>query len=343
MANSVSIIICCYNSALRLSDTLRYLANQEVDGIVWELIVVDNNSTDNTSEVAKTEWESFGNPVRLRVISEPQAGLSHARAAGIKHANYELLLFCDDDNWLEADYLKIACRLMADDQQIGILGGLNTPIATIELPIWFKTFEGAYACGPQAEVDGEVDASRLYITGAGMVVRREVLNSLDAIQFKSNLTDRKGEELSSGGDTELCFVTAMLGYKLVYSSALRLFHFIDPKRLTWDYLIRLEKGHAKSYYKLVFYKRLYEGGTITADWKQELKRWQHELVGRAGITLLYQACFRMKVGDRVNVYMKGRLEMLKAHLRMKAEYTDFIVELRRLHNAATAFARQHNK
>jgi glycosyltransferase involved in cell wall biosynthesis len=340
MANAISVIICCYNSSHRLPKTLQYLASQRTENIKWEVIVVDNNSTDDTSKVAITEWQEAGAPVPLIVIQESNSGLSHARAAGIKQAKYDLLLFCDDDNWLETDYIASACQLMQRDAGIGILGGLNTPISTVALPEWFGRFESAYACGPQAPTDGEVLPDRLYITGAGMVIRRAVFEALDRVGFRSKLTDRKGEELSSGGDTELCFAAAIMGFKLVYSSALRLFHFMDPKRLTWEYAVKLNNGHAKSFYKLLFYKKLYRGEALRRSWFKELVSKRKEIVSSEGVLMLYHAYLKgnKAVGDVFNIEMRGKLEMLKAHLAMRVEYQEFMDDLLRFHTSAKGTA-----
>src|SRR5258708_7275133 len=98
----ISVIICCYNSAKRIAETLTHLSQQELDlGISWEVILVDNNSQDKTTEVANITWHSFKRDVPFKIILEPRQGLAHARRKGIDESRYDYLLFCDDDNWLE--------------------------------------------------------------------------------------------------------------------------------------------------------------------------------------------------------------------------------------------------
>jgi glycosyltransferase involved in cell wall biosynthesis len=327
MIRGISIIVCCYNSVSRLPDTIKHLSLQSAkEDIDWEVIVVDNNSTDNTSEIAIAEWKKCDEPVPLIIVKEPKPGLSHARKAGIKHAKYDLLIFCDDDNWLEKDYVEQASIIMGADSEIGILGGLNTPVSNIIIPEWFKDFQAAYACGSQAEEDGEVSKDRLYVTGAGMVIRKKIFSILDELGFESKLTDRKGEELSSGGDTEICFATALLGYKLVYSSRLRLYHFMEPKRLTWEYLSRLEAGHAKSFYKLIFYKKIYNNEIVERDWYNVLVSNLKHLLSRDGFLMLYHSFIKgdKAVGDKFNIQKRGELEVFKAHFSMRATYSNFI-------------------
>src|SRR5262249_17511403 len=97
----VSVILCCHNSVTRLKPTLAHLAGQSGIGErEWEIVLVDNASTDQTASHAQSLWQSFGAPSELRVVSEPNLGLIHARVTGISSAGYEILTFVDDDNWI---------------------------------------------------------------------------------------------------------------------------------------------------------------------------------------------------------------------------------------------------
>jgi glycosyltransferase involved in cell wall biosynthesis len=69
----VSVIICCYNSAALLPQTLEHLANQQTAGeISWEIIIVNNNSTDNTAEIAENIWQGLNRPIPFRVVHQPE-------------------------------------------------------------------------------------------------------------------------------------------------------------------------------------------------------------------------------------------------------------------------------
>src|SRR4051812_3506356 len=104
--SGVSIIICCYNSSHRLPQTLKYLAHQQLaDDIAWEIIVINNASEDDTKEVAIKEWNSYSSKIVLRVIDEPVPGLNNARKRGVEEAKYDIIIFCDDDNWLDKNFI----------------------------------------------------------------------------------------------------------------------------------------------------------------------------------------------------------------------------------------------
>src|ERR1700760_2539990 len=88
----VSCIVCTYNGAARIPPVLDCLARQILsDNVSFEIVLVDNASTDGTAVVAQKHWDSLGAPAPLAVISEPRAGLIHARKAGIQAARYEIL------------------------------------------------------------------------------------------------------------------------------------------------------------------------------------------------------------------------------------------------------------
>jgi glycosyltransferase involved in cell wall biosynthesis len=97
---NVSIIICCYNSESRISSTLEHIAKQKIENLQLEVILVDNNSNDNTAKVAIEVWSKLGNPFSLSILKEPTPGLSYARKKGVSSANGEIIIFCDDDKIL---------------------------------------------------------------------------------------------------------------------------------------------------------------------------------------------------------------------------------------------------
>src|SRR5688572_4707126 len=107
-----SIIICCHNSSKKLPHTLMGIATQNVSNLVCELILVDNNSTDDTAAIASEIWRQLGHPFPLMIANENRPGLIYARKAGINLASNEIILFCDDDNWLPQDYASKGCKFL---------------------------------------------------------------------------------------------------------------------------------------------------------------------------------------------------------------------------------------
>jgi glycosyltransferase involved in cell wall biosynthesis len=254
--NGVSIIICCYNSAVRLPETLHHIAMQQVpESILWEVIVVNNNSTDNTSEVAIQVWKKYNLCTQFRVINETNPGLSNARRAGILSAQYKYSLFCDDDNWLAHDYIKTAFRIMESHNEIGVLGGKSTAVCEIEPPTWFEEKKVGYAVGQQASQNGDI-TEKQHVWGAGAVLITTFLSVIYKSGINSLVCDRKGKELTSGGDFEISVWFIIAGYKLWYDDKLTFKHYIPKERLTEDYVAKLWEGFYCSDGILSAYKRL---------------------------------------------------------------------------------------
>ena len=255
MRKGISIILCCFNSASRLPLTLKHISEQEVsDEILWELIIVDNNSTDLTKQVIRTELVKFKCRASVQIVEEPKSGLSYARRRGIFTAKYSYSIFCDDDNWLDRQFVQLAYDIMESNRKIGMLGGQGESVSEIAEPAWFDEKKCYYAIGKQALTSCDV-TTRGYLWGASVVLRTDVLRSVYSVNVNSLLTDRKGNDLSSGGDAEISKWFILLGYRLWYDERLLFKHYIPKERLTTTYFENLLAGQSQSSPVLLSYKR----------------------------------------------------------------------------------------
>lgn len=240
----VSVIICCYNSTSRLYQTLKHLSQQEVpENFSWEIILVNNASTDNTVAFANETWKSFNrNDNIFSVIEEPKPGQMHARKKGVNKAAYECIVFCDDDNWLSKDYVFHAYKTLLKDAMRGAAGGQNLPVTDAEkYPDWWEPYKDKYALGVPAKESGDV-SHRGFVLGAGLVTRRSLFLQAFNEKYPSLLNGRNGESLSTGDDFEYCKRILLWGYSLYYEEKLILEHFIPKERLTISYRDRLMQG-----------------------------------------------------------------------------------------------------
>jgi glycosyltransferase involved in cell wall biosynthesis len=251
----VSVIICCYNSSLRLPETLKHIANQDVTDLRWEVIIVNNNSSDKTVEVAKEEWARHQFEVPFLVVDEPEQGLSKARRKGVEVSNFEYLVFCDDDNWLSPDYIHNAAKILNSNPSIGVAVGNIQAVTEVDPPYWFNSYSGWYACGSQSYKDGDL-SERSYVWGAGMVLRKMIYTKILELNISSVLPGRSGTSLSSGEDSEISKWALLLGYKLWFSELLQLKHFIPKERVSLSYLEKLISGNKISDYWLDKYNIL---------------------------------------------------------------------------------------
>jgi|GEM_PF-341401 len=240
--SSISVVICCYNSETRLSETLRHLLEQEVpEGISWEVIVVDNASTDNTAQVARSLWPDDA-PAPMRVVSEPEPGLSHARKRGLSEAQYKIVSFLDDDNWAAPNWIRLVSEIMATHPEVGACGGRTEAVFEKVPPSWFADYASSYVVGRQGDKVGDVTWSRGWLWGAGLTVRKKAWCKLVENGFQPTLSGRSGKKISSGEDVEICYALRLAGWRLWYSDELVLQHFIPAERMTIKYLSKLKIG-----------------------------------------------------------------------------------------------------
>lgn len=237
MINGVSIIICCYNSASRIEETLKSIFNLDIPSeFLCEVIVINNNSTDETLKVAQAATKTFGTGLMsFKIVEEQRPGLTFARNKGIEESSYDLILFCDDDNHLDKGYLRAAQKVFASHKEVGIAGGWSKPKFSSNPGLWIEDFYGALAIGKQSKEDGVVR----WVFGAGMLFKKEILTELKKAKIKFLLTDRIGSKQTSGGDTEMCLLAKFIGYDSYYSESLQLDHCISPHRLTKKNFIKL--------------------------------------------------------------------------------------------------------
>jgi len=262
LTEGISVVITAFNSRSKIESTLQALSRCSLPSAA-EVILVDNNSADGTSEFASSVWRSFGrDDLLLRIVNEEKAGLSYARRAGVRASRYSVIIFCDDDNWLSKDYLEHAWRIMLDES-VGAAGGCGIPSRPGRLPAWFYTLSWGYAVGTQMpamkqipEYGEPVECEVASLWGAGLVVRRKALEYLFSLPDYPILSGRKEEALTSGEDSEISFCLRLAGYRLMYSDHLQYVHDIGDERLRLDYAEKLFQGFKTSFDVIRQYRQI---------------------------------------------------------------------------------------
>jgi len=259
MSEGVSVIIACYNSEKVISKTLEYLqAQKNYDNIPWEVILVDNNSTDKTSAVAKAIWDK--KPiVPLRILLETKVGEANARRTGIIAAQYGILSIVDDDNWVAEDWIYKIDKYF-QNPEIGLLGCAGEGVYEETPPEWFEDNKNAFAIGSLYEGDFVDITEWAFVPGAGLSVRKLIYDYLFENNWKPLLEGRVGNTQSAGADSEMCLITRHLGYKIFYSNDLHFKHFTAKHRITWERLKNMTQGFGESDvftlpYKILYYDR----------------------------------------------------------------------------------------
>lgn len=247
MNHRISVVICTHNpKAEYFSRVLLGLRGQTLPVDQWELVLVDNLSDEPLAGRTNLSWHPIS-----RVVREEKLGLTPARLCGIAEATGDILVFVDDDNVLDADYLDQTLRIALERPWLGAWSGQCRGGFEKPPPEWSRRYWGNLAI---REFEGDVwsNLPRLPDTmpcGAGLVVRSSVARHYAMLNLSGKRRiqlDRKGDSLLSGGDNDLAACACDLGLGVGLVSSLKLTHLISPQRFTVDYHARLAEGIAYS-------------------------------------------------------------------------------------------------
>lgn len=243
----ISVILCTHNPRRDyLEKALEGLRRQTLPSTDWELVVVDN-----ASEPALEEEHFAGLGRFARVLREDKLGLTPARLRGIRASEGDILVFVDDDNILDPDYLESAAAIGKANPHLGAWGGQSKPRFEQRPPEWTRRYWGSLVI---REITRDTWSNLPYLhesmpAGAGLCVRRSVAQQYHQLHDRGArpvMLDRAGQNLLSGGDNDLVCCAFDIGLGAGVFESLRLVHLIPPSRLEESYLLNLVEGIAYS-------------------------------------------------------------------------------------------------
>lgn len=242
-----TVIICTFNRSNSLRNTLRSLEKLILpDDWLWELLIVDNNSCDDTREVVEDFCSE--SKLNIRYVFEKRQGLSNARNRGIKESKGNIIAFSDDDMEFEPNWLFQLITTFDKFDCICVAGKI-IPKWPRKKPPWFIE-KGPYA---MAAFDGRFDlgnkAQEISIApfGGNMAYRKTAFDQYGV--FRSDL-GRSGKSLMANEETELCRRLLEAGEKIVYSPKAIVHHFLDSMHETKSYYLTRTFNHGKSYARM---------------------------------------------------------------------------------------------
>ncbi len=297
---SLSVIICAHNPRRpNLEKVLLALQAQTLPLERWELLLIDNASTPPLASEIDLSWHPHA-----RHIREAALGLTPARLCGIRSAQAELLVFVDDDNVLDPDYLATAVSIDQKWPQLGVWGGQVRPAFEIEPPDWTRIYWGNLAI---REFDDDrwsnlPNHGEALPCGAGLCIRQPIAAKYaELVQSDPKRTglDRKGNLLTSGGDTDMALTACDLGMGMGQFTALKLTHLIPAQRLQEEYLLRLEEGMSYSGIMLRFLR----GEDLSVSWRRKVFLFSRQLFMNPRARRFYGAAqrgVRLAIADIAN-------------------------------------------
>lgn len=220
-----SIVIATYNRARLLGETLRSLSESLAGNETVEVIVINNNSEDDTLSVAETFSDVFP---AYQVVTEPRQGLSYARNRGIAEARGSILVFLDDDVEVDATWLPSLLAPL-DDPSVAVVGGKVLPFGAQVIPDWLPR-EYCFLASIFDPADKVCELPK--VMGGNSAIRRQVFDEVGLFDI---CLGRKGKKLLGGEEVELQIRIRKAGYKIVYTPHAVIWHKIDEK-LNFGYI-----------------------------------------------------------------------------------------------------------
>jgi glycosyltransferase involved in cell wall biosynthesis len=248
----LTVAICTYNGELRLPSVLEKLRSQVLtEAFSWEVLVVDNNSTDNTPAIVQTYQESWLPCISLRYCLEPKQGLAFARRRALQVARGSLIAFLDDDNWPCNTWVDSAYRFSQEHPQAGAYGSQIRGEYEIKPPENFTQiacFLGIIDRGPEP-FRYDLLNRWLFPAGAGLVFRQQAW--LESVPNHPILTGVSATSLSAKGeDIETLSYLRKKGWEIWHNPEMQIAHYIPKYRLQNTYLLKLFRGVGLSRYPL---------------------------------------------------------------------------------------------
>lgn len=233
----LTAIICTYNRAKYIGPLLESIAANNLAKEEYEILLVDNNCTDNTREIC----EAFVNAhkdVAFRYVVETEQGLSAARNKGIKEAKGDIIVYIDDDALVDTWYLRTIVEYMSDHPEISAVGGPIIPsYEDTEEPKWMTHYTKELLCGflYYGEEERSFPGDR-YPGGGNAAYRAEVF---EKVGLFNTALGRKGNSLMGAEEKDIFDKMKAQGMRFMYLPKMILHHIIPQKKLEKDYFDRL--------------------------------------------------------------------------------------------------------
>jgi glycosyltransferase involved in cell wall biosynthesis len=260
-----SVIICTFNRARNLPGCLaRLVAQERIEGMAWEVLVIDNNSSDDTARVVEALAKEL--PIEIRCVREPQQGLNYARNTGIRESRGRCFAYIDDDilvspRWLASIYGNFE-RNDAD-----AVGGRIHLDPAIALPKWIREdtdMLGFLGYQDLGDAPVEMDGVKRYPFGGNMALSRRVVERIGYFNPKLGRkgAGQKRSELFKGAETDYFHrLAAAGGARICYEPNAIVYHQVMPFQLQKKYFrtIHYNAGYQSAFYEDARYPRHFAG------------------------------------------------------------------------------------
>lgn len=242
MTVDITVAIPTFNGEKRLPALLEALRSQgNLDGIIWEVIVVDNNSQDGTAALIQSYQSQSSHPFLLRYCFEAQQGIAFARQRAVEEAQGVVVGFLDDDNIPAANWIRSVYQFAQQYPRAGAFNGKIQGVFQQPPPEELKNILFYLALVDRGDQPLQYQPRKNGVPpGAGLVVRRQVW--LNFVPRDLLFLGRLDGSLVAADDAEALIYIHQGGWEIWYNPQLQIEHHIDAKRLELAYFKQLTRG-----------------------------------------------------------------------------------------------------
>lgn len=235
----ISIIVCTYNRDKYLYSALECIAKNGFDTGNYEIVLVNNNSTDNT-ESECNRFKSAYPDVDFRYFVETQQGLSFARNRGIEESRGEMLVFLDDDSFIKSDYLSnLVGNLEKYPETMAFGGKIKPRFEAGKAPEWLCKWTYSWVSALDKGDDVVLFEGNSYPIGANMGFRKQCVEKCGV--FNTSL-GRSKKNLMGGEEKDIFNRFKENGMLIYYFPNIEVEHIIPPSRTTREYVVKMGRG-----------------------------------------------------------------------------------------------------
>ncbi len=239
---NLSVIVCTFNREKYIGDCLMHLANQTLDNDKYEVLVINNNSTDNTEPVVKELIAKY-QATNFRYFNENNQGHTFARNRGIKESKGEIVSFIDDDAFVSDDFCHSILNFFEKRKDVSALGGRIIPVYEVEEPKWMSRYLLPLVAALDKGDNEKAFKGSSFPIGANMAFQKKVFEKYG--KFDVDL-GRRGGGLE-GGDEKEMFLRLKKGHeKTHYVPQVSVRHIIPGFRVERSYIKGLALGVGSS-------------------------------------------------------------------------------------------------
>ena len=296
----ITVAIPTYNGAKRIPQLLERLkAQTKVDGLQWEVLIVDNNSQDNTAEIVQQYQSHWLPEVPLRYYFEARQGAAFARQSAVQKAAGQLIGFLDDDNLPDETWVSEAYALSQQYPQAGAYSGQIHGEYEVPPPKGFEKIRPFLAIREHGSKPFQFQPESLNLPpAAALVVRREAWLNAVPLEQKFTGPGRKGQNARSyvgGEDYEALLYLHKAGWEIWYTPSLSTWHQIPASRFEKQYLLNLARGCGLTTYQLLL--------IMASDWQKPLLFWRTLLGGTRRVILHFMNHRKVLEKDLVAAFL----------------------------------------